>query len=70
MPDLANLIGGQQHDLHEALTRGVTDIWDRDFTRPTDAAIDTRMARAAVYEVLSALRANPAWCRSLGIGIG
>jgi len=54
--------------IREALTLSVVRAWDREFTRPAENGVDVRQARSAVAEVVSALRANPAWAKTLGIG--
>lgn len=49
---------------HQAyLVQCVMDTWRLD---PLEDR--ARLAASAVHEVLTALRANPAWCRSLRIG--
>lgn len=49
------------------LERGVVEAWDRESTRTISPDVDARMALFAVHEVVTALRANPAWCRAVGI---
>lgn len=50
-------------DHQDYLVKCVMDTWKVD--PPGDRA---RMARSAVHEVVTALRANPAWCTALRIG--
>lgn len=47
-----------------ALRRSVIEVWNNEFGRGDY----DRMACAAVHEVVTALRYNPAWCRGLGLG--
>jgi hypothetical protein len=46
------------------LVREVVNTWGHGNYVRGDA---TRLAHSAVHEVVTALRANPAWCRALGL---
>ena len=52
----------------QALIESVRKAWDINLTRPVNDAVDIRQAQIAVSEIVYALRMNPAWCKSLGIG--
>lgn len=52
----------------KSLEESVRDAWNRQFSPAANTAVDRKMAAVAVADVVSALRANPAWCKSLGLG--
>ena len=51
-----------------ALEKCVLDAWDKSLTGAVNTTVDRKMAQLAVAEVVDALRYNPAWASSLGIG--
>lgn len=53
----------------DALEHSIIAAWNKKlFTPTTNSSLNAVMARTAALEVVDALRANPAWCRVLGIG--
>lgn len=51
-----------------ALAQGIQVAWDEIPTTPTNRTVVKNMAKVAARDVVDALRANPTWCRALGIG--